>query len=118
MDNFLENYGWMIGLLVAIPTAVIPTPIFGREVGVTWWSYPVVVASAVLALDAAGVARTGRLFWMAMGAMNLVLVVLLFFVLDRGRIISPASSRLDRAGVARLRQATDARSTLAPGETR
>lgn len=40
--------GVLIGLLVAIPTAVIPTPIFGREVGVTWWSYPVVVASAVL----------------------------------------------------------------------
>lgn len=35
-------------LVVAIPTAMIPTPIFGREVGVTWWSWPVLVVTAVL----------------------------------------------------------------------
>ena len=37
------------GLLVALPTAVIPNPVFGRAVAVTWWSYPVVVLTAVLA---------------------------------------------------------------------
>ena len=80
-------------------------------------AYIVIVASAVLALDASGIARTSRLFWLAMGAMNLVLVTILFVILDRGRIISPASSRLQRADVQRLRAATDARSTLSPGET-
>ncbi len=37
-----------VGLMVAVPTAVIPTPVFGRAIAVTWWSYPTVVASAVL----------------------------------------------------------------------
>ena len=65
-------------------------------------------------------ARVGALVavLMAMGAMNLVLLVILFVILDRGRVISPASSRLLRADVQRLRAATDARSTLSPGETR
>ncbi len=81
-------------------------------------AYIVIVASAVLALDAAGVARESGTFQAAMGALNLVLVVLLFVIIDRGRVISPAYSRLDRERVARLRQATDARSTLVPGETR
>jgi hypothetical protein len=40
--------GLVTGLLVALPTAVIPNPVFGREIGVTWWSYPVVVVTAVL----------------------------------------------------------------------
>ena len=35
-------------LVVAIPTAMIPTPVFGREVGVTWWSWPVLIVTAVL----------------------------------------------------------------------
>lgn len=40
--------GLLIGFAVALPTAVIPNPIFGRTVAVTWWSYPVVLATAVL----------------------------------------------------------------------
>ena len=35
-------------LLVGLPTDVIPNPVFGRPVDVTWWSYPVLVATAVL----------------------------------------------------------------------
>ena len=35
------------GLLVGVPTDVIPNPVFGRPVDVTWWSYPVLVATAV-----------------------------------------------------------------------
>ncbi len=35
-------------LVVAVPTAMIPTPVFGREVAVTWWSWPVLVVTAVL----------------------------------------------------------------------
>jgi hypothetical protein len=35
-------------LLVGIPTDVIPNPVFGRPVPVTWWSYPVLIVTAVL----------------------------------------------------------------------
>jgi len=35
-------------LLVGLPTDVIPNPVFGRPVPVTWWSYPVLVVTAVL----------------------------------------------------------------------
>jgi len=40
--------GLVTGLMVALPTAVIPNPVFGREIGVTWWSYPVVIITAIL----------------------------------------------------------------------
>ena len=40
--------GVAVALLVALPTAVIPTPIFGRAVAVTWWSYPVVISTGIL----------------------------------------------------------------------
>jgi hypothetical protein len=40
--------GVAIAVLVALPTAVIPNPVFGREIGVTWWSYPVVVITGIL----------------------------------------------------------------------
>lgn len=36
-------------LLVGIPTDVIPNPVFGRPVEVTWWSLPVLFATGVLA---------------------------------------------------------------------
>jgi hypothetical protein len=35
-------------LALGLPTDVIPNPVFGRPVPVTWWSYPVLIASAVL----------------------------------------------------------------------
>ena len=38
-----------VALVVAVPTAVIPTPIFGRAVEVTWWSYPTVLLTGILA---------------------------------------------------------------------
>lgn len=40
--------GIITALIVAIPTAVIPTPIFGRSIEPTWWSYPVVVLTGIL----------------------------------------------------------------------
>jgi hypothetical protein len=40
--------GLAIGFLIALPTAVIPNPIFGRAVETTWWSYPTVIFSAIL----------------------------------------------------------------------
>lgn len=40
--------GVIVAALVALPTAVIPNPIFGRDIETTWWSYPVVLISGVL----------------------------------------------------------------------
>lgn len=35
-------------LLIGIPSDIIPNPLFGREVPVRWWEYPVLGATAVL----------------------------------------------------------------------
>ncbi len=37
-----------VALAVGLPTDVIPNPVFGRPIDVTWWSYPVLVVTAVL----------------------------------------------------------------------
>ena len=36
------------GLVIGVPTALIPTPVFGREVPPTAWSWPVLVVTGVL----------------------------------------------------------------------
>lgn len=36
------------GLLVAIPTDLIDTPVFSREIPPTWWSWPALVVTAAL----------------------------------------------------------------------
>jgi NADH-quinone oxidoreductase subunit H len=65
-------------------------------------AYIVLVACLLLAMQAAGLtspyARTGILF-----GMNLLVLVGMFMVFDRGRLVSPASSRLATRDVARLR---------------
>ncbi|MEN9644385.1 MAG: hypothetical protein RL238_1054 [Actinomycetota bacterium] len=38
----------LVALAVGLPADVIPNPVFGRPVPVTWWSYPVLVVTAVL----------------------------------------------------------------------
>ena len=80
-------------------------------------AYIVIVASAILGLDYLGLDR-GRNFGLAMFGLNLVLLVLLFVILDRGRIISPAYSRVERERMARLRARAVDRTHLAPGEIR
>lgn len=35
-------------LLIGLPTDVIPNPVFGRPVDVTWWSYPSLAVAAAL----------------------------------------------------------------------
>lgn len=40
--------GMVVALIIALPTAVIPNPIFGRAIEVTWWSYPTVILSGIL----------------------------------------------------------------------
>lgn len=39
----------LYALLIAIPTDLVDTPVFGREIPPTWWSWPSVVVSSVLA---------------------------------------------------------------------
>lgn len=47
-------------LLIGLPTALVPNPLFAREIPPEWWSYPVLVASALLAgLLLATYVRTG-----------------------------------------------------------
>ena len=76
-------------------------------------AYVVIIASVLLLLDRAGVVRESRTFTGALFLLNLVCVATLLLVLDRGRLLSPAASRIQKAELSRLR-AVAARSTLAP----
>lgn len=50
----------VVTLAVGLPTDVIPNPVFGRPVPVTWWSYPVLALTGVLGgLLAATYVRSG-----------------------------------------------------------
>lgn len=52
--------GVVVALAVGLPTDVIPNPVFGRPVDITWWSYPTLVITAVLGgLLAATYVRVG-----------------------------------------------------------
>jgi NADH-quinone oxidoreductase subunit H len=75
-------------------------------------SYIIIIAVVTLGLDMAGVPRDWR-FGLILFGMNIVLLILLFVLLDRGRLISPASARVRDEGIARMR-ARSARSTLVP----
>jgi hypothetical protein len=53
-----------VALAIGLPTDVIPNPVFGRPVPVTWWSYPTLFVTAVLAgLLAATYVRTAAPSW-------------------------------------------------------
>jgi NADH-quinone oxidoreductase subunit H len=64
--------------------------------------YILVIAIATLALDWLGVPRDWR-FTMSLFAMNVVLSGVLLWWGDRGRLVSPASARLDARELARRR---------------
>jgi len=64
--------------------------------------YILVIAAASLALDALGVGRT-PIFSLSLFALNLVIIVVLLRWLDRGKLISPASSRIGGTDLERLR---------------
>jgi len=83
-------------------------------------AYVAIMAGAILALDALGVPRGVRFagmspYWLALGALNVVLAALVFVILDRGRILSPAYSRISARQVAALR-AMSVPSPIAPAE--
>ncbi len=76
--------------------------------------YIMVVAAALIGLDAIGWHQGSAMFNVGMLVINLVLVVVIFGWLDRGRIISPAYSRLDTRSLAKARQMTRDRARLWP----
>lgn len=43
------SVGLLTFFVIAIPTAVVQNPVFGREIGVTSWSVTVIVVSSILA---------------------------------------------------------------------
>ena len=77
-------------------------------------AYITIISTAILALDKAGVVR-GHKFGAILFAINVVIVIALVFVLDRGRLLSPAYSRLERERVGRLREVAT-RSEFLPGK--
>ena len=81
-------------------------------------AYIVITGGAILVLDMLQVPRSVQWFgispfWAALGVLNIVLAVLVFVILDRGRIISPAYSRLSPIQIARLRAMSAGRSLAA-----
>jgi NADH-quinone oxidoreductase subunit H len=70
--------------------------------------YVMLIAGAMLALDAFGV-RPGLVYSLALLALNIVVLILLFVVLDRGRLVSPAYGRISDEELARLRALSAAR---------
>jgi NADH-quinone oxidoreductase subunit H len=71
--------------------------------------YIVAIATTIVTLDALGFARGSVPFHAGLILLNIAAVVILFVLLDRGRVISPAYSRLDASEVAKLRQVSTPR---------
>ena len=48
---WLRTLGYTVGFLVllGLPTVLIPNPLFSRMIAPTWWSYPMWIATALLA---------------------------------------------------------------------
>ena len=74
-------------------------------------AYIVIIAALVLALDSFGIER-GLVFGLILFAVNAVMLLVIFFVLDRGRIVSPASAPAAGARLAHLRQLAAERARL------
>jgi NADH-quinone oxidoreductase subunit H len=66
-------------------------------------AYVVIVATAVVALDALGLPRDIR-YGLVLFGLNIVLLVVLFVYMDRGRILQPASARMREDQLTRLRE--------------
>ena len=68
--------------------------------------YVIVLASTMLGLQAVGIRQGSWAFLAILLTLNVVLLVVIVGVLDRGRLISPAYSRLDRRDLEKLRKVT------------
>ena len=78
--------------------------------------YIVAMAGAIVAVDYAGYTHGSWQLGATLLALNIVFIVVVFLILDRGRIVSPAYSRLDRRNLEKLRQAALDRSRFSPAE--
>jgi hypothetical protein len=74
-------------------------------------AYIVIVAGLMLGLQAAGI-RPGLTYGLIFLGVNVVLLVVLFVILDRGRIVSPAYGRISALELARLRGVSRGRAQL------
>jgi hypothetical protein len=72
-------------------------------------AYIVTIAGVVLALDAARVPR-GWQFGAALFGVNLVIMLVVVLALDRGRVISPATTRVGARQLDHLRTLSSQRS--------
>jgi NADH-quinone oxidoreductase subunit H len=79
-------------------------------------AYIVVVAGATLILESAGIHPASWQFALIMLAINVVLVAVMFGIVDRGRLVSPAYSRLDKRNLEKLRRLDAARMRPIPSE--
>ena len=77
-------------------------------------AYVIIVAGATWVLEYTGVHPDSWQFAVSMLGLNVVAVTILFGVIDRGRVISPAYSRLDQRHIDRLRRARFDRARLEP----
>ena len=68
-------------------------------------AYIVLIAAVMLGLSAADI-QPGRMYATILGSVNVALVIILFAILDRGRIISPAYGRMHPREIERMRQVT------------
>ena len=78
--------------------------------------YIIVVAGSILALDMLRIPR-GVVYGLILFAINAVIAFLLFFIVDRGRIVSPAYARATPEQMARLREVATRRTTILTPET-
>jgi NADH-quinone oxidoreductase subunit H len=67
--------------------------------------YIVLIAAVMLGLSAADI-QPGMLYAAILGSINVAILIILFAILDRGRIISPAYGRMHPREVERMRQIT------------
>ena len=79
-------------------------------------AYIVVMAGAIVGLDYLGYVRGSWQFGATLLVLNIIALAVVFLILDRGRIISPAYSRLDRRNLQKLRQAALDRARFSPAE--
>jgi hypothetical protein len=78
-------------------------------------AYIIILATLVLVLESSGMRLGSMGFNLVMLAVNAVLVFVIVWLIDRGRIISPAYSRLNTRDVEKLRRVYLERSQAVEG---
>ena len=74
--------------------------------------YIVLIGAVMLGLSAAGIGQ-GMMYAAILGSVNVLMIIVLFAILDRGRIISPAYGRMHPQEIEKLRR-LDRRARIAP----